>query len=134
MSIQSAINSMITSTSRAMVAVKLNQDKLKKRSAADANKLSEIPITVPRTSPQEIAAQRAKQSVQDATNAKRKQRRNFREYLGEQPSSLGPVSKLPASLQNQIAAQFSRSQRQRLMNKMDEETTNGKHRQRNGTT
>ena len=50
-------------------------------------------------------------------------RRNFmKDYLSKQPTSLGgTVGDLPIDLQKQIAAQYSKSQRKAMMDKMDRE-------------
>lgn len=78
------------------------------------------------TSPQEQAALRAKQSRDNAINAKKKQRRNFMDYLKQQPTSLGgKVGDLPPQAQKQIAGQYTRSQRKRLMDMADKGGRNG---------
>lgn len=103
--IQSAMNSMIGSVAAVTIAAK----------KFGASK-------------QEEAAKRAKKSSQDEVTQKQKQRRNFAEYLAKQPTSLGgTVGDLPKTAQKQIAAQYTKSQRKSLMDKMDREASNGKH-------
>lgn len=129
MSIQSSINSMIGSASHAVMAVKGYQALKEKRAAkldVQQKKKANAP-TIQKTSPQAIAAQQAKQSAQNAIEAKKVQRRSFKDYLAKQPSSLGPIGKLPPAMQQQIASQFTPRQRQTLMNKMDKEANSGKH-------
>ena len=47
------------------------------------------------------------------------------EYLGKQETSLGgTVSQLPPAMQKEIASQYSKSQRQSIMNRMDKEDKN----------
>lgn len=76
----------------------------------------------------EEAAKTAKQSAQNEVTQKKKQRRNFSEYLAKQPTNLGgTVGDLPKSVQKQIAAQYTKSQRKSLMDSMDREAQNGKH-------
>lgn len=59
--------------------------------------------------------------------AKRTQKRNFMSYLAQQSTSLGgTVGDLPMQLQEQIASQYSKSQRKTMMDRMDKEAKNGK--------
>lgn len=54
--------------------------------------------------------------------AKKKQRRNFMSYLAQQPTSLGgTVGDLPKDMQKQIASQYSKADRRKLMDQMDKE-------------
>ena len=55
-------------------------------------------------------------------------RRNFiRDYLAQQPTSLGgTVGDLSPDLQKKIASQYDRNARRRMMNQMDREARNGK--------
>lgn len=67
---------------------------------------------------QEAANKKAEQMQE----AKKTQRRNFMEYLRKQPTDLGgTVGDLPINLQKQIASQFSKNARKKLMDKMDME-------------
>lgn len=67
----------------------------------------------------------AMQKVENKQKAQKTQKRNFMEYLGKQPTSLGgTVSQLPPSLQQQIAKQYTSSQRKTMMDKMDKENEN----------
>lgn len=133
MSIQSSINSMIGSASHAIMAVRGYQQLTAKKNAAAerakakqmANAKKSLENSTSQASPQAIAAQQAKQSAQNAINAKKVQRRSFKDYLAKEPSSLGPIGKLPPHIQKQIASQFTPKQRQALMNKVDKEATSG---------
>lgn len=54
--------------------------------------------------------------------AKKNQRRNFMSYLTQQPTSLGgTVGDLPKDMQKQIASQYSKADRRKLMDQMDKE-------------
>lgn len=54
--------------------------------------------------------------------AKKNQRRNFMSYLAQQPTSLGgKVGDLPKDMQKQIASQYSKTDRKKLMDQMDRE-------------
>lgn len=131
MSIQGSINSMIGSASHAIMAVRGYQQLTARKNAAaektKAKQLATAQKALATSSPQAMAAQQAKQSAQNAINAKKTQRRSFKDYLAQQTSSLGPIGKLPEAVQKQIAAQYSPRQRQTLMNKVDKEKSNGKH-------
>lgn len=60
------------------------------------------------------------------SEAKKTQKRNFMDYLAQQPTSLGgTVGDLPKDLQKQIASQYSRNQRRTMMDRMDREGNNG---------
>lgn len=128
--IQSSINSMIGSASHAAMVVKGYQTLREKKAAAAVKAQSKsTPSNMQQSgSPQEIAAQRARQSVKNAIAAKKEQkRRKFSEYLAKQPSSIGKVGDLPPNVQKEIAKQYSPRQRQQLMNDMDEEAKHGKY-------
>ena len=67
------------------------------------------------------------QRAQKQVKAKASQRRNFKTYLAQQPTSLGgTVGDLSPDLQKKIASQYSRSDRRRMMDQMDREAKNGK--------
>lgn len=69
----------------------------------------------------------AMKKTSEQTEAKKKQRRNFKTYLAQQPTSLGgTVGDLSPDLQKKIASQYSRSDRRRMMDQMDREAKNGK--------
>lgn len=136
MAIQSAINSMLGTVSGTITAVKALQEKAVKTKAAQAKaaaKQVKAQTASPATaSPQAMAAQKAQQSMENAVEAKRTQRRNFMEYLKKQPSSLGQIGNLPTDVQKQIAKQYTPSQRQRLMDLADaskkkKEVNDGQH-------
>lgn len=60
------------------------------------------------------------------SEAKKTQKRNFMDYLAQQPTSLGgTVGDLPKDLQKQIASQYSVNQRRTMMDRMDREGNNG---------
>lgn len=69
---------------------------------------------------------RQKQATVKATEqkqAKKKQRRNFSEYLKNVPiAGGGTVGQLPVDKQRAIAKQYSKSERKALMDKMDKES------------
>ena len=74
---------------------------------------------------QKLAEQKAQSALQLEQKRISKSKRNFMEYLGKQETSLGgTVSQLPPAMQKQIASQYSKSQRQALMNRMDKEAKN----------
>lgn len=69
----------------------------------------------------------AMKKTSEQAEAKKKQRRNFKTYLAQQPTSLGgTVGDLSPDLQKKIASQYSRSDRRRMMDQMDREAKNGK--------
>lgn len=123
--VQAAINSMIGSASGAIMLSKRlkekNDAKVQKSNAATAK-------GVGGSSPQKQAMEKATQSAANAIEAKKVQRRNFMEYLRREPTNLGgTVGDLPPAMQKQIAAKFTKSQRQTMMNRADKERLNGKH-------
>lgn len=126
--IQSSINSMIGSASHAVMAVKGYQA-LKNKKQAEATKKTAAEATTMRgPSPQDKAADRARQSAANEMDAKKKQKRSFMEYLKKEPISLGgKVGDLSPAMQKQVASQYTKSQRQRLMDLRDKEAQNGKH-------
>lgn len=75
----------------------------------------------------ETKMEEANNTSQKQVKAKASQRRNFKTYLAQQPTSLGgTVDDLPSDLQKKIASQYSRSDRKRMMDQMDREVKNGK--------
>ena len=104
MSIQGSVNQVISSIGAAASigkGIKLQRDKVK----------------------QELAQKQMKQQQE----AKKTQRRNFMDYLAQQPTGLGgTIGELPEDLQKQIASQYSKSQRKTMMDRMDKEAKNGK--------
>lgn len=61
--------------------------------------------------------------VKQVQEAKKRQKRNFMSYLSKQPTSLGgTVGELPKNVQKQIASQYSKTQRKKLMDTMDKES------------
>lgn len=65
---------------------------------------------------QQLANKKAEQIAQ----AKKTQRRNFkRDYLSKMQSNIGLIGDLPQNLQNAIAKTYSKSDRAKIMNKMD---------------
>ena len=58
--------------------------------------------------------------VKQVQEAKKTQKRNFMSYLSQQPiSGGGTVGELPTNIQKQIASQYSKSERKKLMDTMD---------------
>lgn len=75
----------------------------------------------------EFRAQVANKHAQSQTTAKKKNRRYFLEYLRKQPTSIGgTVGDLPISKQREIAKQYNRGDRKRMMDRMDKEEKDGK--------
>ena len=71
---------------------------------------------------QEQAELKAESSLNREQKRVSNSRRNFMDYLGKQETSFGgTVSQLPPEMQKQIASQYSKSQRQSMMNRMDKE-------------
>lgn len=75
----------------------------------------------------ELRAQEANRHSQSQQTAKKKNRRYFLEYLRKQPTSLGgTVGDFPISKQREIAKQYNRGDRKRMMDRMDKEEKDGK--------
>lgn len=135
MSIQGSINSMIGSASRAVVAVKGYQALKQKQVAAAAKEKAkqaaseqkQVAQKLSSASPQKMAADKAKQSVANAVEAKQTQQRDFMEYLKKQPSSLGKIGDLDPALQKKIADAYTPAMRKQLMATADREAKSGKH-------
>lgn len=72
---------------------------------------------------QKAANAKAEKLKEAKAHQKESVRRNFmKDYLSKQPTSLGgTVGDLPIDLQKQIAAQYSKSQRKAMMDRMDRE-------------
>jgi hypothetical protein len=71
----------------------------------------------------------AMQKVAEKQAAKQKQRRNFKEYLKQQPiAGGGTIGQLSDKAISQIAKQYSPKQRKKIMDTMDKEkmSKNGK--------
>ncbi len=65
----------------------------------------------------------ANKKVKQQQVAKKTQRRNFMSYLQKQPiAGGGTVGELPIQAQKQIASQYSKSDRKKLMDAMDMES------------
>lgn len=63
--------------------------------------------------------------VKENQAAQKKQRRNFKEYLKQQPiAGGGNVGQLPPTVINALAKQYTPSQRKKLMDTMDKEKMN----------
>lgn len=135
MSIQSSINSMIGSASRAVVAVRGYQMLKQKQTAAAAKekakkaaaKQKQATQKLSTVSPQKMAADKAKQSVANAIEAKQTQQRDFMEYLKKQPSSLGTIGDLDPELQKKIADAYTPAMRNQLMAVAEKEARSGEH-------
>lgn len=129
MSIQSSVNSMIGSASRAVMAVKGYQELKAKKAAGPAEKAAEPQAPKAGASPQAQARAKAEQSAANAIEEKKTQRRKFMDYLKQEPTSLGgTVGQFPPTIQKQIASQYTKSQRKRLMDMRDAEAKDGEHR------
>lgn len=75
----------------------------------------------------ELRAQEANRHSQSQQTAKKNNRRYFMNYLRKQPTSLGgTVGELPISMQREIAKQYNRGDRKRMMDRMDKEEKDGK--------
>lgn len=71
-------------------------------------------------SPAEAAATKAQEATQAAQNERRSGRRKFSDYLASEPTSLGgKVGDLPKEMQQEIAKQYTKSQRKALMDRKD---------------
>ena len=71
------------------------------------------------------ADRRAQEALQAAQETKRNTRRKFTDYMADEPTSLGGLfSDLDPKLQRAIAAQYTKSDRAKIMNRKDAE--NGK--------
>lgn len=70
---------------------------------------------------QEEAMKKAEE-VKQAKATQKTKRRNFMNYLKNEPTSLGgTVGELPVEVQKKIAAQYTKSQRKALMDRVDKE-------------
>ena len=66
------------------------------------------------------AEQKAKEAVQVKQAAKRKTRRNFLDYMKDEPTSLGGTfGELDPKLQKQIAKQYTKAQKKQIMDRKD---------------
>ena len=118
MSIQSSINSMVSSSTHAIMAVR-GYKAMQARMANQHDQTERAPAAVPTQaaslpSVQAQAAARARQSAQNAIEAKRDQRRHFNDYLSKY-SILNPAE------QAKIAAKFTPGERRGIMNRTDKE-------------
>lgn len=94
--IQKGINQMLGSIGVGMILFKKRQDALKKS-----------------------------QEKFQAKQVQRKQRRNFLDYIKNEPTNLGVnVGNLSLDLQKQIAKSYSSEERRKIMNKADKEAKN----------
>lgn len=62
---------------------------------------------------------RAQEALKKAQEQKRASRRNFAAYMQNEPTSFGKFKDLPANVQKEVLKQYTKSQRQTIMNKMD---------------
>lgn len=70
------------------------------------------------------AETKAQETLQTKQEEKRKTRRNFLDYMKNEPTSLGGTfGELDPALQKKIASQYSRAERKKIMDRKD--TTNG---------
>lgn len=71
---------------------------------------------------EQIRAERAKTRAAEKGAQQVKQRRNFMDYLSSMETSLGgKVGDLPLQMQKQIAKDYSKSEREKIMNAQDKE-------------
>lgn len=67
-------------------------------------------------------AMKKAEEVKQAKATQKTKRRNFMNYLKNEPTSLGgTVGELPVEVQKKIAAQYTKSQRKALMDRVDKE-------------
>lgn len=67
------------------------------------------------------AETKAQETLQTKQEEKRKTRRNFLDYMKDEPTSLGGTfGELDPALQKKIANQYSKSARKKIMNRKDE--------------
>ena len=70
----------------------------------------------------EEAAAKAEKAMADAQTEKRKGRRRFAEYLALEPTGYGgTVGQLPKNVQKELAKQYSKAERKKLMDRRDAE-------------
>lgn len=70
------------------------------------------------------AETKAQETLKTKQEEKRKTRRNFLDYMKDEPTSLGSsFGELDPALQKKIASQYSRAERKKIMDRKD--TTNG---------
>lgn len=62
---------------------------------------------------------KAQEALKKAQEQKRTSRRNFAAYMQNAPTSFGKFKDLPANVQKDVLKQYTKSQRQTIMNKMD---------------
>lgn len=131
-SIQSAINSMISSAGFAVKTAKgIAKDYKSEREQAEKTAIKKQTATAAKqVSPQEMAAQTAMQSASNEQTAKKNQKRKFSEYLAKMPISIGKetgkVGDMPPEIQKKIASTYSNSQRKKIMDAMDKGGNDGK--------
>lgn len=63
--------------------------------------------------------ERAQAALKKAQDQKRTSRRNFAAYMQNETTSYGKFKDLPVNVQKDILKQYTKSQRQTIMNKMD---------------
>lgn len=118
--IQSSINSMLGTIAGGVRSVAFAQRIGEEKKAKQAKNGQADSSTQAGLSPQQQAADKAAQSAANAIEAKKTQKRNFMDYLKKQPTSLGgTVGELDPQMQKQIASQYTKSQRKRLMDMAD---------------
>ena len=111
MSIQSSINQVL-SLAGTLGALK---GKIDKQAAA---KTKAAAGTKPKKT--EVAETTATTSLTTAQEGKRKTRRNFLDYMRDEPTSLGVTfGQLDKKLQREIAKNYSSSERRRIMDRKD---------------
>ena len=114
MSIQASINQ-VFSLAGTLGALKGKMDK----QAAAKDKKAAAGTKQKKT---EVAENAAASSLTTAQEGKRKTRRNFLDYIKDEPTSLGAnVGQLDKKLQREIARGYSSAERRRIMDRKDAE-------------
>lgn len=63
--------------------------------------------------------ERAQAALKKAQEQKRSSRRNFAAYMQNEQTNIGKFKDLPANVQKELLKQYSKSQRQTIMNRID---------------
>lgn len=120
MSIQSSVNSMLSLASRlSMFKTGVNTVKGAKTKTEGVTEAPETPEATQETTAT-LQEQKATESLKTNQESKRNSRRNFLDYMKNEPTSLGSkFGDLDPKLQKQIAAQYTKSQRKTIMDRKD---------------
>ena len=63
--------------------------------------------------------ERAQAALKKAQEQKRRSRRNFSAYMQNETTSFGKFKDLPINVQKEVLKQYTKSQRQTIMNRID---------------